>query len=104
MRSIDLSGKNALVLGVANQRSLAWAIAAALGDAGARLALTYQGERLQDKVQALSEKYPDCDPLTLNFVDLRQRVLALDGFDDAPDRCGEKILEAIQGAWIEELD
>ena len=52
----------------------------------------------------LCEKYPDCDPLTLNFVDLRQRVLGLDGFEDDPERCGEKILEAIQGAWIEELD
>lgn len=58
MRTIDLSGKNALVLGVANQRSLAWAIAAALGEAGARLALTYQGDRLQGKVHALAEQFP----------------------------------------------
>ena len=43
MRTIDLAGKNALILGVANQRSLAWAIATALGEAGCRLALTYQG-------------------------------------------------------------
>ncbi len=48
MRTIDLSGKNALILGVANQRSLAWAIAEALGGAGCRLAFTYQGERLQE--------------------------------------------------------
>lgn len=52
----------------------------------------------------LSEAHPDVDPLTLNFVDLRNWVLALEGFDDDPDRCGEKILEAIQAAWIEELD
>ena len=52
----------------------------------------------------LSEAHPDVDPLTLNFVDLRAWVMALPGFDDAPDRCGEKILEAIQAAWIEELD
>ncbi len=52
----------------------------------------------------LSEAHPDVDPLTLNFVDLRAWVMALPDFDDAPDRCGEKILEAIQAAWIEELD
>jgi len=52
----------------------------------------------------LSESHPNIDPLTLNFVDLRNWVLALPGFDDDPARCGEKILEAIQAAWIEELD
>jgi FeS assembly protein IscX len=52
----------------------------------------------------LSEKHPDKDPLSLNFVDLRQMVLDLDQFDDDPARCGEKILEAIQAAWIEEMD
>ena len=52
----------------------------------------------------LTEAHPQVDPLTLNFVDLRDWVLALPGFDDDPGRCGEKILEAIQAAWIEELD
>ena len=52
----------------------------------------------------LSEAHPDADPLALNFVDLRDWVLALPGFDDDPNRCGEKILEAIQAAWIEEMD
>lgn len=52
----------------------------------------------------LAEAHPETDPLTINFVDLRAAVLALDGFDDDPERCGEKILEAIQAAWIEELD
>ncbi len=51
---------------------------------------------------ALAEKYPDTDPERVNFVDLRDWVLALDGFDDDPKRSGEKILEAIQSAWIEE--
>ena len=59
MRTIDLSGRNALILGVANHRSLAWAIAEALGQAGCRLAFTYQGERLQGKVTKLAAKYPD---------------------------------------------
>ena len=52
----------------------------------------------------LFEAHPDIDPLTINFVDLRQHVLALPAFDDDPDRCGEKVLEAIQAAWIEERD
>jgi len=51
---------------------------------------------------ALADRYPDTDPARVNFVDLRDWVLALDGFDDDPKRSGEKILEAIQAAWIEE--
>jgi len=53
--SIDLSGKNGIVFGVANERSIAWGIAQALSGAGARLALTYQGERLKDRVERLAE-------------------------------------------------
>ena len=59
---------------------------------------------INDIAIELADTHPDVDPLTVNFVDLRTWVLALDGFDDDPDRCGEKILEAIQAAWIEELD
>ena len=51
----DFTGKHGLVLGVANKRSIAWAIANAAGAAGARLALTYQGERLEENVRDLSE-------------------------------------------------
>lgn len=50
----------------------------------------------------LADKYPGVDPLQVNFVDLRDWVLNLDGFDDDPRHCGEKVLEAIQQAWIEE--
>ena len=52
----------------------------------------------------LSEAYPDVDPKTVNFVDLRQWVMGLPEFDDDPERSGERILEAIQLAWIEELE
>ena len=48
--------------------------------------------------------HTDVDPRQVNFVDLRNWVMALENFDDDPDRCGEKILEAIQMAWIEEMD
>jgi FeS assembly protein IscX len=53
---------------------------------------------------ALFEKYPDTDPLTVRFTDLFKWVQGLEGFDDDPERCGEKILEAIQAAWIEEAE
>ncbi|MGV6827246.1 MAG: Fe-S cluster assembly protein IscX [bacterium] len=52
----------------------------------------------------LDETHPDVDPLQVNFVDLRNWVMALPEFDDDPEHSGEKILEAIQMAWIEERD
>ena len=52
----------------------------------------------------LDESYPDVDPQYINFVDLRQKVMGLSDFDDDPDHRGEKILEAIQMAWIEEKE
>lgn len=52
----------------------------------------------------LDDKFPDVDPMHVNFVDLRNWVLELDEFDDEPDHSGERILEAIQMAWIEEKD
>ena len=51
---------------------------------------------------ALADKHPEVDPTRVNFVDLRNWVLQLEGFDDDPGRSGEKILEAIQATWIEE--
>lgn len=59
---------------------------------------------INDIAIELLEAHPDVDPLAINFVDLRNWVLALSGFDDDPAHCGEKILEAIQAAWIEEMD
>jgi FeS assembly protein IscX len=53
---------------------------------------------------ALSEKFPDTDPKTLRFTDLHKWIVGLDEFEDDPNRSGEKILEAIQMAWIEELE
>jgi FeS assembly protein IscX len=52
---------------------------------------------------ALADKFPDVDPLTLRFTDLRERVLALDGFDDDPKTSHEPRLEAIQMAWYDEF-
>ncbi len=53
---------------------------------------------------ALTDTHPDQDPKNVRFTDLYDWVLALPGFDDDPKRCGEKILEAIQMAWIEEAE
>ena len=58
----------------------------------------------EDIALALIEKFPGVDPLTLRFTDLRERVLALDGFDDDPKASNEPKLEAIQMAWHEELN
>ncbi len=51
---------------------------------------------------ALFEKYPDVDPRTVRFTDLLRWVRDLENFSDDPNRSGEKILEAIQMAWIDE--
>jgi FeS assembly protein IscX len=52
----------------------------------------------------LDEAHPEVDPRYVNFMDLRNWVLELEGFDDDPAHSGEKILEAIQAAWIEERE
>jgi FeS assembly protein IscX len=52
----------------------------------------------------LADKFPDVDPKTVRFTDLSQWVQDLEGFEDDPRHCGEKILEAIQMAWIDEAD
>lgn len=59
MIKIDLSGKRGLVMGVANAHSIGWAIAQKLHDAGAELAFSYQGERLRESLEKLTEDFPD---------------------------------------------
>lgn len=51
----------------------------------------------------LADANPDVDPAQVRFTALMSMVLALPEFDDAPERCGERILEAIQQAWIDEI-
>jgi enoyl-[acyl-carrier protein] reductase I len=89
MIPIDLSGKRALVMGVANARSLGWAIAERLHAAGAQLAFSYQGERLREGLEKLTAGMPgsrlyDCDvtreeELRRMFADLRGQWGSLDG-------------------------
>ena len=80
----SLSGKTGLIVGVANKRSIAWAVAQAASAAGARLALTYQGERLEENVRDLSAGLTD--PL----------VLPLDVTDDAQIA---RVFQEVDGAF-----
>ncbi|WP_374259682.1 Fe-S cluster assembly protein IscX [Zoogloea sp.] len=58
---------------------------------------------VQEIAIQLSETRPDVNPEKVNFVDLMSWVMALPEFDDDPKHCGERILEAIQQAWIDEV-
>lgn len=58
---------------------------------------------VQDIAIALADEHSDVDPRYVRFTDLHRWVMALDGFDDAPNNSNERILEAIQAAWIDEL-
>lgn len=59
---------------------------------------------VQEIAIQLVDRHPEIDPLKINFVDLMNWVIALPEFDDDPKHCGERILEAIQQAWIDEMD
>lgn len=52
----------------------------------------------------LADTHPDTEPLSVRFTDLHRWVCELEGFDDEPERSSEKILEAIQMMWLEEVE
>ena len=85
MFPIDLTGRNAVIFGVANDRSIAWAIARTLADAGARIALTYQNERLRSRVERLAETLDDAALIECDASDDDQ-IRAV--FDTISDRMG----------------
>jgi FeS assembly protein IscX len=58
---------------------------------------------VQTIAEALYDVHPDVDPKVIRFTDLHAWVMALEGFSDEPNNSNEKILEAIQQLWIEEL-
>jgi FeS assembly protein IscX len=58
---------------------------------------------VQAIAEALYDAHPDVDPKVIRFTDLHAWVMALEGFSDEPNNSNEKILEAIQQLWIEEL-
>lgn len=119
MYSIDLTGKTGLVMGVANQRSLAWAIAQPLAQAGARLAFSYQGQRLKPTLEKLTAELDQ--PLLLEadvtddasldglFTEVGQRFGRLDylvhSVAFAPGVTFEKpFLETERADWITAMD
>jgi FeS assembly protein IscX len=59
---------------------------------------------VRDIAVGLAETHPDVSPMTIRFTDLHRWVRELPGFDDDPERSNEKILEAIQMAWLEEIE
>lgn len=59
---------------------------------------------ITDIAIALEDKYPDKDNINLRFTDLHSWIIGLEDFDDNPNKSNEKILEAIQAAWIEERE
>jgi len=58
----------------------------------------------QEIAENLYDAMPEIDPKTVRFTDLRQWILDLKDFDDDPNKCGERILEAVQLAWIDEYE
>ncbi|GAF13616.1 enoyl-[acyl-carrier-protein] reductase [Bacillus sp. JCM 19046] len=90
MKTIDLTNRTYVVMGVANKRSIAWAIARSLADAGARLIFTYAGERLEKNVRTLAETLNGdhlvlpCDitddaEIESTFAEIRQQVGVIHG-------------------------
>lgn len=119
MVNIDLSGKRFLVMGVTNHRSLGWAIADKLIQAGADLAFSYQGERLQRELEKLTVDLPDTplyscdvtkeDELGAVFSDLADRWGSLDGLVHAiafaPRAALEgRYIDTERPDWITALD
>lgn len=63
---------------------------------------TFGWDNFEDIAIALTDKYPDTDPLTVRFTDMHKWILELSGFSDDPQKSNEAKLEAIQMAWHEE--
>ncbi|AEI89389.1 MAG: Fe-S cluster assembly protein IscX [Candidatus Midichloria mitochondrii] len=59
---------------------------------------------IYDIAISLEEKYPDIDIINISFPKLKEMVVSLNYLDDLPNRSNEKILEAVQAAWLEERD
>jgi len=77
----DLAGKTGLIVGVANKRSIAWAIARAAAGAGARLAVTYQGERLEENVRELAASLTDPLIMPCDVTDDAQIAAVFSGIE-----------------------
>jgi enoyl-[acyl-carrier protein] reductase I len=101
--AISLEGKTGVVLGVANRRSIAWACAKALSDAGMRLALTYAGDRMEKAVTRLAEDLPGS---ILAPCDVTQPETIDSAFEKIGQEFGhlDSVVHAIAYAKREELE
>jgi len=99
----SLEGKTGIVVGVANKRSIAWAIAQALSREGMRLAFTYQGERLKESVEALTSTLPDA-PLLECDVTKDEAVASV--FNEVGERFGrlDTLVHSVAFAPREDLE
>ena len=100
----DFAGKRALVLGVANKRSIAWAIAQALAAGGARLAFTYQGERIEQTVRELAA---GVDTGLVTECDVRSDDDVARVFDEVGDAFGgelDYLVHSVAFAAAEDLE
>jgi FeS assembly protein IscX len=70
----------------------------------AQMTRKFTWQDIQDIAISLHEKMPDQDPLAVRFTDLHKWVRELPGFADDPNKSNEKILEAIQMAWLDERE
>ena len=59
---------------------------------------------IQQIAETLADTHPEINPTTIRFTDLRDYILQIPDFDDKPEHCGERVLEAVQQAWIDEMD
>ncbi len=102
MRSIDLTGKKAVVFGVANQRSIAWAVADALNEAGAELAIVYQNERLREPVTKAVSSFGN--PLLLE-CDATDEARVEEVYAEAAEKMGrvDMVVHCIAFAGREDL-
>ncbi len=108
MLKLDMTGKKALVMGVANRRSLGWAIASELIEAGAELAFTYQGERLKAELEKLTADLPNCRLYDCDVTDDAQIAAAFDdlgkhwdGIDALVHAIAFAPREALEGRYID---
>lgn len=119
MLNIDLTGKRALVMGVTNARSIGWAIADKLQQAGAEMAFSYQGERLQGEVEKLTADIPNArsyqvdvtreEELAALFADLSEAWGSIDyivhsiAFAPRPAMDG-RYIETTRDDWVTALE
>jgi enoyl-[acyl-carrier protein] reductase I len=119
MIGIDLKDKKILVMGVANKRSLGWAIAEKLHAAGAQLAYSYQAERLKDELEKLTSDQPNCllfqcdvsseEELAAMFGEVREQWGSFDGIVHAiafaPRQAMEgRYIETTRDDWVTALE